>query len=119
MVNYSYGKIYAIHNKTNNNIYIGSTAQKNYKKRFWRHEERQMMGEQIDSKGNIYDNMDFDYLILEQYPCSSRESLLKREQYYMDTVTNKKELILTNFNRCYGRNYHFDDSKPELILNNL
>ena len=37
MVNYQQGKIYKIVDKTNNNIYIGSTAEKYLSKRLQKH----------------------------------------------------------------------------------
>jgi len=119
MVDYSLGKIYCIYNKDNKNIYIGSTSQLNYRKRFNRHDERMKLGEQTGSKGDIYNTMNYKYILLEEYPCKEKKSLLKREQYYMDTATDMKELILTNYNRCYGRNYHYEDDIPKKKLVSL
>lgn len=119
MVNYNLGKIYCIYNKTNKNIYIGSTSQLNYKKRFNRHDERYRLGEQVASKGDIFKTDDYKYIVLEEYPCTDKQSLLKREQYYMDTANKIDGLIVTNFNRCYGRNYDYDDNKPECVLKAL
>ena len=116
MVCYDYGKIYAIYNPDNKNIYIGSTSQANYKKRFNRHNERYQLGEQVGSKGKIYDNMNYCYIVLEEYPCSCREALLKREQYWMDEASKMSDFILTNFNRCWGRDYEFDDNIPKSTL---
>ncbi len=116
MVCYDYGKIYAIYNPDNKNIYIGSTSQANYKKRFNRHNERYQLGEQVGSKGKIYDNMNYCYIVLEEYPFSCREALLKQEQYWMDEASKMSDFILTNFNRCWGRDYEFDDNRTKNTL---
>ena len=71
-----------------------------------------------DKKNKVFgiDNMNHYYIVLEEYPCSCREALLKREQYWMDEASKMSDFILTNFNRCWGRDYEFDDNIPNNTL---
>jgi len=90
MVNYRNSKIYKLIDNTNGNIYIGSTTT-SLSRRLVGH--RGHYKDYLNKKSNcrrkcissiILDNNDYRIILIEEYPCDSREQLLKKEQYYID-----------------------------------
>ena len=73
MVNYQNGKIYKIINENNDIIYIGSTAEKHLSQRYTRHE---------------YKAPNHKIILIENYPCNSKEELCKREQQIIEEYSN-------------------------------
>ena len=84
MPDYSTGKIYKVINPQNEIIYIGSTTQK-LSSRFCNHEHK--------GNGN-------KIILLENYPCNSREELNKKEQEIIDHFDN-----LLNIRNAYIPEY--------------
>ena len=92
-MDYKNSKIYAIKSNSTDKIYIGSTTQK-LSKRFSQHKSF--------FKKNIYHSSSFEMFLLgdcyielvELFPCSCKEELLKKEgeiiQKYNDKIVNKK-----------------------------
>ena len=78
---YDNGKIYKLIDNTNGNIYIGSTVQPLYKRKSQHKEKRNSCMSKI-----IIDNGDYDIILIENYPCKSKEELLKRERYYIENT---------------------------------
>tara|TARA_A100001201_G_scaffold127065_1_gene111687 strand:- start:432 stop:854 length:423 start_codon:yes stop_codon:yes gene_type:complete len=82
MPDYSQGKIYKIVCEENNNIYIGSTTRELHR-RLSRHKS-----DKRNNNGNCYSRfLDLErsqIILLENYPCESKNQLLKREQYWID-----------------------------------
>ncbi len=72
MVNYENGKIYKIINETNDIIYIGSTIQP-LSQRYTRHQHKEANRKII---------------LIENYPCNSKEELCKREQQVIEEHDN-------------------------------
>ena len=72
MVNYQNGKVYKIINKNNEIIYIGSTAQK-LCQRYQTHNHK---------------SPNHKIILIENYPCNSREELRKREQKVIEEHNN-------------------------------
>ena len=87
-MNYSQGKIYKIVDNTIDNIYIGSSCQKQLRKRLQQHVsnyKRYLKGE----KGNctsfdIIKNGNYDIILIEEYPCMNKMQLHKRERYHIE-----------------------------------
>lgn len=78
---YDNGKIYKIVDNTNGNIYIGSTIQSLYKRKSQHKELRnKCMSKLIIKNGN------YDIILIENYPCKSKEELLKRERHYIENT---------------------------------
>jgi hypothetical protein len=94
---YQRGKIYKIIDNTNGNQYIGSTCEKTLSHRLAKHVGSYKC--YLNGKSNYvssYDilaNVDYDIILIELYPCNSKDELLARERYYKDT------LICVNKNR--------------------
>jgi len=74
---YDNGKIYKIVDFTNGNIYIGSTVQ-TLTERLAQHKRDKRC-----SSCDIIKNGDYDIILIENYPCQSKEELEARERYYI------------------------------------
>ena len=78
---YSHGKIYRIWNLINDEFYIGSTAQELHKR--W--SDHRKDAKKINKKMKLFDEMNklghevFKIELVENYPCSSRDELHRRE----------------------------------------
>lgn len=89
MPNYKNGKIYKLVNDINDNIYIGSTCVKLWK-RFAKHKESMIKEECKNSK--LYKCMNelgkehFKIILVESFPCNTREELCAREHHYIETL---------------------------------
>tara|TARA_R110001606_G_C15050873_1_gene613515 strand:- start:27 stop:587 length:561 start_codon:yes stop_codon:yes gene_type:complete len=91
MVNYELGKIYKIIDNTTGNIYIGSTAEPTLARRLSGHrcKYKSWKNGKLVSNLKSFDilkNDDFKIILIEEWPCDSREQLLSREQHWMDSM---------------------------------
>lgn len=86
MVNYQNGKIYKIVNDVDDQIYVGSTTQKLYK-RIDGHKQKAKKPNHEGSK--LLDLMSelgpdhFKIILLEEYPCQNSEQLRAKEDFWM------------------------------------
>ena len=94
-LNYNNGKIYKIIDNNNEIIYIGSTAQEKLCKRFSTHKHR--------GNGN-------KIVLLELYPCSCKEELVKKEQEHIESHEN-----LLNKQRAYNSSEYNKEYYKEYI----
>ena len=87
-MNYSQGKIYKIVDNTNDNIYIGSTCQKQLRKRLSQHVadyKKYIKNKKINcSSTEIIKNGNYDIILIEEYPCMNKMQLHKRERYHIE-----------------------------------
>jgi len=81
MVNYQNGKIYKIINENNEIIYIGSTTEEKLCRRYTHHTHK---------------SPNHKIILIENYPCNSKEELRKREQEVIEEHSN-----LLNKQRAY------------------
>ena len=81
MVNYQNGKVYKIINENNEIIYIGSTTEEKLCKRYAKHKLKAP---------------NHKIILIENYPCNSKEELCKREQQIIEEHSN-----LLNKQRAY------------------
>ena len=79
---YQKGKIYKLVDNTNGNIYIGSTIQSLTKRK----SQHKAIGNNKCMSKLIIANGDYDIILIENYPCDSKDELLKRERYYIDNT---------------------------------
>ena len=91
MVNYSLGKIYKLVDNTNGNIYIGSTCQSTLAQRLTKHvcECKRVLenkANQTISSYEIIKNGNYDIVLLESYPCNSKDELFARERFYIENT---------------------------------
>jgi uncharacterized protein YeaO (DUF488 family) len=129
---YENGKIYKIVDNTNDNIYIGSTCKK-LCQRIASHRSAY----KIFLKGKatyttsfeILKNGNYDIILIENYPCKSKEELNKRERYYIETINCCNKIIPTRtmkewnednkdkmkeYYREYQKEYH-KENKEKLL----
>jgi len=94
MVNYQNGKIYKIVCYTTGKVYIGSTTKQYLSQRLSDHIRcyRCYLNTGRSSYMRSYDvleNNNYEILLLEEYPCSSKDALHTRERFY----TQSKECV--------------------------
>ena len=92
MVNYQQGKIYKIVDNTNGNVYIGSTCKKTLAERLSGHKARYNAWKLRPHNNSpmtsfkILENMNYDIMLIENYPCKSKDELFAREAYHINTI---------------------------------
>lgn len=84
MVNYKNGKIYRIVCNKTGKQYIGSTTLLLCQRK-GNHIEYFKKNRQISSV-EIIKNGDFNIILIENYPCETKEQLHSRERYYIETM---------------------------------
>ena len=147
MVNYQNGRIYKLVSNHTNDIYIGSTTRPLHQ-RLWDHKSdnesfSKGLINKICSSKQLYDLGKVEIILIENYPCNSKEELLMRERHFIEsiecvnkkipirTVEERKELktkyILSHKKekKEYDKNYHTNHSikkiqiQKEWRLNNI
>ena len=90
MVNYKLGKIYRLECNETGLIYVGSTAEPTLAKRLTKHVgnyKHYLKGKaRFCSSFNILANKNYVIILIEKYPCSSRDELVARERYYTNEI---------------------------------
>ena len=91
--------IYCIKNTSNNKCYIGSSADLEYRKimHFSRLKHGGHINKHLQNAYNKYGNNSFEFSILEIIPeeLFTKEFLLSREQYYIDSVNPEYNILKT------------------------
>ena len=104
MVNYQLGKISKIVDNTNNNIYIGSTCEPTLARRLATHltdyKRREIRNNNMTSL-QIFDNNNYDIILIENYPCERKDELHARERYYIESLKCVNKVIPTRTDREY------------------
>lgn len=118
MINYDSGKIYKIVSSYTDMIYIGSTTKKYLSSRMVKHRSalrRWMDGRDVKffSSFSILLHGDARIVLIENYPCSSKDELRAREQYYINLYSN---IIVNCYNACtneieYKKQYYKDNQE--------
>ena len=125
MPNYNNGKIYKIVNNIDNMIYIGSTTTKLcYRMAVHRcHMD--------NNNATLYQHMrklgahNFVIVLIEDYPCSNKNQLFRRERYILELhdnkiLLNKNRPNRTNIERLQQmRNWRLDNKEYHSKLNKL
>ena len=120
MVNYNLGKIYKIVDNTNNNVYIGSTCEPTLARRLAKH----IGNFKSYKKGNcryissfkIFENENYNIVLIEDYPCENKNQLYARERYWTENINciniNRNQGIihelggLQEYNKEYKKEYY-------------
>jgi hypothetical protein len=126
MVNYQQGKIYKIIDNVNGNIYIGSTCKKTLAERLSQHKSRfkLYLEKSLEGKYGSFDiikNGDYKIILIEEYPCNTKDQLTAREQYWIENTecVNKKRAFITseqqiNHNKNYKKIY-YEHNKEQIL----
>ena len=119
MVNYKQGKIYKIECNITGLVYIGSTCKKKLSGRMTGH--RSQYKKYLNRKGKYYssfrvmENKDYDIILIEDYPCDSKDQLFARERYY----TNKIECVNIRKNQGRSLELGLKEHKKEYYKENV
>ena len=84
MTNYQNGKIYIITGSETEKVYLGSTVKYYLSNRLNSHRQDKDCSSQII----IDNNKEHNIVLLETYPCNSKNELLWRERYWYDLLKN-------------------------------
>lgn len=85
MTNYKNGKIYKLVCYDPTLIYIGSTCQSNLRCRLSNHYQNYKRCNTTTIR-ELYEVGGVNISLLELYPCNTKEELLNRKQYYIDSI---------------------------------
>ena len=91
MVNYQNSKIYKIVCDTTGLIYVGSTTEIRLAKRLAKHKcdyKRYLEGKQDKSmtSSKLFENNNCRIELIELYPCNTKDELLKKERFYIESL---------------------------------
>ena len=109
MPNYKLGKIYKIIDNTNDNIYIGSTCEYILSRRLAGH--RSMYDRYVKGAKNyttsfeILKNENYCIILLESYPCDTKDQLTARESYYIQNNECVNKVIPDRTNKQYKQDH--------------
>jgi hypothetical protein len=109
MVKYENGKIYKIVCNVSGKIYYGSTAELNLSTRLAHHRsnyKRYLGGKgNFVSSFNIFENNDYDMVLVEKYPCNDKMELHARERFYIEENDCVNKVIpLRTYKEYYNDN---------------
>jgi hypothetical protein len=133
MVNYQLGKVYKIISDDFNKIYIGSTCCKYLCMRFaihmldyntWKKNPEKYRRKRTSSfKILKYNNCKI--ILIENYPCNSKDELISREQYWIDKnkdiCINMKRAKCINKKECqkeYHKKHYYKNKNKIIEANN-
>ncbi len=127
MVNYNNGKIYKIEDVAGETCYIGSTTKDYLSKRMVEHRSMYKRWKEsgIGNKCavfNIFDQYDVEncrIVLVELCPCDSKDELLKREAYYINTTecVNKNRPMRTQEEGVEYHKQYYENNKEKLQFN--
>ena len=109
---YKNGKIYKLVNDYNDKVYFGSTCLPLYK-RLYKH-RHQKLKSVTDMVEDIYD---LKIILVENYPCETKEQLLMRERYYIDNFDccNKMRPIITKKEDKKRDRLRYENNKEKIL----
>jgi len=116
MVNYAQSKIYKISAQGTNDIYVGSTTKRYLSQRFVKHRtdySRWKNGKFVKvSSFDLFEQYgvnNCNIILIENYPCNSKDELRSREDHYIRTLPN----VINKYNAVFNRREY--ENKPERI----
>ena len=128
MVNYSNGKIYKIVDHVNNKCYIGSTCKLLLSQRLAGHKAAYKLalktGVKKMTSHDIIANGNYTILLLESFPCTTKNELLARERYYVETIDCVNKVIPSRTDKEYYQDNkekfkeYYQDNKEKIANKN-
>ena len=100
MPDYQLGKIYKIVDNTNGNIYVGSTCEPTLARRLSKHVSdykcwKKGIKPSKSTSVNIIANGNYDILLIEEYPCETKDQLHAKEGFYIKQLECINKCIMT------------------------
>jgi len=127
MPNYQQSKIYKIVDANEEMVYVGSTCQKYLCSRMATHKANYKRLNNYCSSHDIFDKYGMEnckILLLENYPCNSKEELFKKEGEYIRQLNCVNKIISGRTQKEYNndnkdkikeiRKKYYDDNKDKL-----
>ena len=122
MPDYQLGKIYKIECNVTGKVYIGSTCEPTLARRLTKHvgNYRCYLNGTYHyvSSFDILQNEDYCIVLLEKYPCNTKDDLYARERYYtnhIDCVNKIKGQGMTNELGRKGYNKQYHEKNKDMI----
>jgi len=103
MVNYQKGKIYKIISPHTDKCYVGSTTKDRLSNRLAGHRSDLKKGKNMSSK-YILELGDYEIVLLELYPCNSKDELYARERHYVEMLDSVNYRIPNRSQKEYQLN---------------
>ena len=126
MIDYQQGKIYKIECNVTGKVYIGSTCEPILARRLVGHitsYKRYLNGKSnYISSFDVLQNGNYDIVLIESYPCNSKDELHARERYHtnnIDCINQRKgqgmlnELGEKEYKKQYDK-YNYEKNKDKL-----
>ena len=114
MVNYANGKIYRIVCNITGLTYYGSTCEDTLAKRLTKHKafyKQYLKGKKHSiTSFEILKNENYEIVLVENYPCNSKDELCARERYYIENNICVNKIIPTRTKKEY-----WDLNKEKII----
>jgi len=104
MPDYSLAKIYQIICNTTGKRYIGSTVQKKLCTRLATHVSKK----NTTTSREIIEGGNYDMVLIENFPCDSKDELHKRERHFIETLDNCVNKYIPNRTK---KEYRHDNRK--------
>lgn len=98
-INYANGKIYKIISDETTEIYIGSTARKTLAERMCNHKSSFKTGNNETRASKILKYEDAKIILVEMYPCTCKDELTAREEYWRKLFKD----VAVNYQSAHGR----------------
>ena len=119
MPNYQNGKIYKIISQHTDKCYVGSTTLKYLSTRLAKHRGDYKKNSGGVTSKYILELGDYEIVLLELYPCNSKDELHKRERHYMDILdcVNKRKPRTKEERKQYMRQHKLDNKDKYAIMN--
>lgn len=106
---YQRGKIYKIVCNKTGKAYVGSTCENRLCSRINKHRDcykRYLKGTyHYVSSFDVFENDDYDIVLIESYPCNSKDELHSRERHWIETT-----------DKCVNRSRAISDRKHQAAL---
>jgi selenocysteine-specific translation elongation factor len=113
MERYKNAKIYKIVDNTNGNVYVGSTCEPTLALRLAKHRSKYKnylkVGSGFVTSFKILENNDYSIVLLEEYPCETKDQLLARERFYIENNKCINKVVPTR-----SKNEYYEENKDKL-----
>lgn len=123
MVNYSLAKIYKIVDNTNGNIYVGSTCEPTLARRLAGHvgNYKQYLKDKYRymTSYDIIKNDDYDIVLLDNYPCETKDQLSARERYYIEKLDCVNKVIPGRTHKETNQEYYVNNKEKIILASKL
>ena len=116
MIDYQKSKIYKIVCNNTGKQYIGSTSRKFLSYRLQDHKRDFERGTKITSK-EIIAGGNYDIILIENYPCNSKDELHKRERHFIETLECVNKCVPTRTKKETDKIWR-ENNKEKIKLNN-